>query len=59
MDEVTHELVWKGYIMFGYNINTGRVQFADGYWGRAGHSKESLERNGWEVRPVHVELENK
>lgn len=59
MDEVTHELVWKGYIMFGYNINTGRVRFTDGKWGRAGHSKESLENAGWEVRPVHVELENK
>lgn len=59
MDEVTHELVWKGYVMFGYNINTGRVRYTDGGWGRTGHSKESLERNGWELRPVHVELENK
>ena len=59
MDEITHELVWKGYIMFGYNINTGRVQFMGGDWGIAGHSKESLESAGWEVRPVHVELENK
>lgn len=36
MDEaVTHELVWKGYIMYGYNINTGRVRFTNGEWGRA------------------------
>lgn len=30
MDEVTHELVWKDYIMVGFNINTGRIQFMDG-----------------------------
>lgn len=59
MDEVTHELVWKGYIMFGYNINTECVRFTNGEWGRAGHSKEYLESQGWELIPVHVELENK
>lgn len=59
MDEVTHQLAWKGYIMFGYNINTGCVRFTNGEWGRAGHSKEYLESQGWELIPVHVELENK
>lgn len=59
MDEVTHELVWKGYIMFRYNLNTGHVLFQDGKWGHAENSKEYLERNGWEVRPIHIELENK
>lgn len=59
MDEVTHEMVCKGYVMFGYSINTGRIQFTNGEWGRAGHSKEYLESQGWELIPVHIELENK
>ena len=59
MDEVTHELVWKGYKMFEYNINTGHIKFEDGHWGRTEYYKEYLESRGWEVIPVNVELENK
>lgn len=59
MGEVTHELVWKGLVMFGFNINTGRIQLMDGRWGTASHSAESLAKLGWEVIPVHIELENK
>ena len=59
MDEVTHELSWEGHIMFVYNINTGHIKFEDGHWGLAEYSKEYLESRGWELIPVHVELENK
>lgn len=59
MDEVTHELVWKGLVIEGFNINTGHIKFTDGKWGTASHSVEELARNGWELIPVHVELENK
>lgn len=33
MDEVTHELVWKGLVIEGFNINTGHIKFTDGKWG--------------------------
>lgn len=59
MDEITHELLWKGYVMFGYNINTGRIRFTDGKWGTGTHSPGALIAAGLELIPVHVELENK
>ena len=59
MDEVTHEMVWKGHVIFGFNINTGHIRFTSGKWGTEAHSAEGLARSGWELRPVHVELENK
>ena len=59
MDEVTHELWKDGEHKLDYDIRTARVKLASGDWTTGKYSVESLKTVGWEVIPVHVELENK
>lgn len=59
MDEVTHELWTVGKHKLDFNIRTGRVKLKDGTWSRGEYSAKQLKLLGWELIPVHVELENK
>ena len=59
MDEVTHQMGYKDLEGFYFNIKTGHVRFPSGKWAAGTFSVEGLIAAGWELIPVHVELENK
>ena len=59
MDEVTHEMWKDGQCKHGYSTKNSKVHIGHQYWSHAQFDIAELKRLGWEVRPVHVELENK
>lgn len=59
MDEVTHEIWAAGHRHHGYSEKTAKVHIGHHLWSSGRYSIKELENMGWEVRPIHIDLENK